>query len=1161
MRSVQVLSRLALKRLLGSSLLKGDEGPGSFFRPESGSCALAHNAAASAIRPSALDDCSQHLARAFRQANGRAWAAVEILLAGEEFWERSQLFWERDLEHEFFQPIRYLLDTVSLAPVDRLGADARLRARQSLHAALKSGLLTTGALEFADLSSGNGAGTGSNDADERLAEGPAIAQLTSELNQAGYADLAPLFKIECDSDRSLLIFLVGEIFRLAVENDADLFGDLAEACLAGNSSGVGDELRRIAATLHRYVARVDSVLEEIRETLPPSMPPPDPLLDGSQRDSTSLAPECKHGSGLSSAELVRHGDAHRLEGSYAHALADYTQALRLEPTNALALVQRGQVRWLMGRSEEALADYEVALQLDSQNAIAHYNRGKALANLEQFDAAIVSFSEVLRIDPNHAWAYHDLGEVYAALENHERAIANYCMAIRLNPLAALSYLRRAQATALLGEYEQAIADLDNALRLDPHNADAYVSRGTAHRELGKYGQAETDLTRALDLDFTSSGAYYERGLVFQRQGNHERALRDFDAAIYHNSLHTDAFCRRAQTHEALGNFDAALADLTEAVRLEPPRAAGYSSRGQIYLQRGALDLALADFDEAIRVEPALAVARLNRAKILGRLGRLQEALADCNQAVTHEPNSAPAYLARGSILALGHEYAAAVSDFSQALKFEPHNAQTYFLRGVAQKKLSNAAHAMADLSEAICLDPRHARAYVHRAVLRNRAGQMESALDDMAQATRLDGRHAALYCEQLGNLHVWLGNFQRAVADYSVALSLDPNNVGVRAALEQALKSLQSQPQTKPASAKPTPPEPPPIVVSESAVFRLDAASSSPPSSGSSSASSPASNAEMPASTHASKKLQPAEAINDKSSPERPPRTPLPARLAPVAGLNESPDTPVPLFVADEPAQFELAKGYNRGREEIAELVTKDADSNAGDLKPDDSEIEFEIDSDDSLTVGADDEAWRKEQQQLERHNWVRAEAQRKQLAEEMAKKIAEQKRSRMSSALAVALKAKLQDKDDDDHDDDGRMPLWKRGALAVAGLLLFYLMGSAAWGFFVNSGRTSAPTTYPVSGQVIFANGQPLPGGMLRLHPKDPPEREGHARLDSDGTFKVSSFGKDDGAPAGRYVVTIDPPPKLEHAVPTQFLDPATSPWRIEVTSGSNVLEPLKLQ
>src|SRR5262245_34833048 len=57
MRSVQVLSRLALQRLLGSRLFKGDEGPGSFSRADADICETGISAISDpAISDSAISD-------------------------------------------------------------------------------------------------------------------------------------------------------------------------------------------------------------------------------------------------------------------------------------------------------------------------------------------------------------------------------------------------------------------------------------------------------------------------------------------------------------------------------------------------------------------------------------------------------------------------------------------------------------------------------------------------------------------------------------------------------------------------------------------------------------------------------------------------------------------------------------------------------------------------------------------------------------------------------------------------------------------------------------------------------------------------------------------------------------------------------------------------
>src|SRR5262245_35392391 len=130
MRCVQVLSALALRRLLSRScqpVAAGEAPPQGDFPALSG----------------------YHLTRALRQANARAWLAAEVVLAGEDLWERAQVDWRRDLDAEFFQPLRALLDATSAEPLG--GAEPRRQARQLLESAARSGLLTTGPLDPAEL--------------------------------------------------------------------------------------------------------------------------------------------------------------------------------------------------------------------------------------------------------------------------------------------------------------------------------------------------------------------------------------------------------------------------------------------------------------------------------------------------------------------------------------------------------------------------------------------------------------------------------------------------------------------------------------------------------------------------------------------------------------------------------------------------------------------------------------------------------------------------------------------------------------------------------------------------------------------------------------------------------------------------------------------------
>src|SRR5262249_20202756 len=253
MRCVQVLSTLALRRLLHAA-----------WQP------VGRNGARTIVTDQLLPS-SLHVSRALRQANARAWVAVEVLLAGEELWERAQLSWERNLEEEFYKPIRLLLDEVSLRAIDEKGSDGRRKTSQALQAALASALLTSGPLDLPEL-------LAEIDQDEGdQAEGQALTRLVDHLERAGYSDLPSLFALRCDSGEPLLVVLVAAIFRQAVQADPDLFGELSSALLDNPPEGVVGDFHGLALLLDRQRARLDGLLLSLRGpgVAAPAPPPVD----------------------------------------------------------------------------------------------------------------------------------------------------------------------------------------------------------------------------------------------------------------------------------------------------------------------------------------------------------------------------------------------------------------------------------------------------------------------------------------------------------------------------------------------------------------------------------------------------------------------------------------------------------------------------------------------------------------------------------------------------------------------------------------------------------------------------------------------------------------------------------------------------------------------
>lgn len=112
------------------------------------------------------------------------------------------------------------------------------------------------------------------------------------------------------------------------------------------------------------------------------------------------------------------------------------------------------------------------------------------------------------------------------------------------------------------------------------------------------------------------------------------------------------------------------------------------------------------------------------------------------------------------------------------------------------------------------------------------------------------------------------------------------------------------------------------------------------------------------------------------------------------------------------------------------------------------------------------------------------------------------------------------------------------------------------------------------VKGKVLV-QGQPAAGAMVGFVPLDDPfALKPQAKVAADGTFQLSTYELGDGAPAGKYGVTIawpGPNPRSNgegdeeiqgpDRLRGRYANPQTSKWRIEVGSQPLELEPFNVE
>jgi hypothetical protein len=112
----------------------------------------------------------------------------------------------------------------------------------------------------------------------------------------------------------------------------------------------------------------------------------------------------------------------------------------------------------------------------------------------------------------------------------------------------------------------------------------------------------------------------------------------------------------------------------------------------------------------------------------------------------------------------------------------------------------------------------------------------------------------------------------------------------------------------------------------------------------------------------------------------------------------------------------------------------------------------------------------------------------------------------------------------------------------------------------------------FTTEGKVLLSNGSPAVNVTVFLHPPatDPDPLRPIGVTDETGTFKLTSYDANDGAPAGEYVVTLMYEPldsplfrkKVKKPeIPVAYTKTDSSPLRAKVEARpGNVLEPIKL-
>jgi tetratricopeptide (TPR) repeat protein len=135
---------------------------------------------------------------------------------------------------------------------------------------------------------------------------------------------------------------------------------------------------------------------------------------------------------------------------------------------AWAYAHRGDAYRLKGETDLAIADYDQAIRLEPHRSINHHNRGLA---------------------------YQAKGDLDRAIANYSEAISRWNLRKNTSKGEYLSH--RADAYKEKGDLALAMADYNAAIKVSSHDSDLYYNRGLMFKTMNQPDRAIADFTRAI----------------------------------------------------------------------------------------------------------------------------------------------------------------------------------------------------------------------------------------------------------------------------------------------------------------------------------------------------------------------------------------------------------------------------------------------------------------------------------------------------------------------------------------------------------------------------------------------------------------------------------------------------------------------------------------
>lgn len=369
------------------------------------------------------------------------------------------------------------------------------------------------------------------------------------------------------------------------------------------------------------------------------------------------------------------------------ALAEQT------PTSADDFVNRGNTYLNNNKPDEAIADFSQALKLEPANKWALADRGLAYVWKHQWDEAAKDLTAADAVDKGNPVTLRSRALMAELKNDCAKAIDFYTQSLVKEPDNTFALAHRATCEIALSRSDAAIADFTAIIQREPKNAAAFTGRAVVETTKRDFEAAKKDIAAAEAIDPDQKGLAETKSLMAKLRGDFAEATAIESKQIADNPKDGRLYAARAETYFQTGKSDLAVADTDKALALDYKTPELRLLRANLFKTQGKNDLVAKEADLLVQENPTSDFALTAAAKSYAALGQREKAMQLFDRALAAKP-TALVYINRSQVRPTG-DLAGQMTDLDNALKLEPDNAGALSLKASLLMKQEKFADALA----------------------------------------------------------------------------------------------------------------------------------------------------------------------------------------------------------------------------------------------------------------------------------------------------------------------------------------------------------------------------------------------------------------------------------------------------------------------------------